>query len=78
MRDHEQSHSDIHESDEASELLTTTEAAKLLRLNPGTLANYRTLGGGPRFVKHGGRVFYRRQSVRSWSKAREHDTTQDY
>ncbi|MGE0409818.1 MAG: helix-turn-helix domain-containing protein [Amphiplicatus sp.] len=60
------------------ELLTTEEAAKLLRLNPRTLANYRTRGGGPRFLKHGGRVFYRKPAVRDWSRAREHDTTQDY
>ena len=35
------------------------EAASRLGLEPGTLANWRWSGRGPRFVKLGGRVRYR-------------------
>jgi hypothetical protein len=50
-------------------LLTTKEAAAWLRLSPHTLENMRWLLTGPRSVKHGGRVFYKREDLRSWSDA---------
>lgn len=49
-----------------SDLLTTEEAAALLRLKPHTLENMRWLGTGPCFLKLGGRVFYRRIDLREW------------
>jgi Helix-turn-helix domain len=48
-------------------LLTTKEAAAWLRLQPHTLENMRWLLTGPKSVKHGGRVFYKREDLRSWS-----------
>lgn len=48
-------------------LLTTKEAAEWLRLRPHTLENMRWMLTGPRAVKHGGRVFYKREDLRSWS-----------
>lgn len=53
-----------------SQLLTTAEAAELLRLKPHTLENMRCEGTGPLFRKHGGRVFYLRAEVKAWSKQR--------
>jgi len=48
-------------------LLTTLEAAELLRLKTHTLENMRWQGTGPPFRKHGGRVFYNRGELRAWS-----------
>lgn len=53
-----------------SQLLTTAEAAELLRLKPHTLENMRSEGTGPLFRKHGCRVFYLRAEIRAWSKQR--------
>jgi len=44
-------------------LLTTQDAAELLRINPETLKVWRAKGGGPRFVKLGRRVLYRREDL---------------
>ena len=49
-----------------SDLLTTAEAAELLRLQPHTLENMRCLGTGPVFLKLGGRVFYHRADLKAW------------
>jgi hypothetical protein len=50
-----------------SPLLTTAEAAIWLRIKPHTLENMRYQGTGPKFRKHGGRVFYLRRELRAWS-----------
>jgi DNA-binding transcriptional MerR regulator len=44
-------------------LLTTQDAAALLRVNPETLKVWRARGGGPRFAKLGRRVLYRQQDL---------------
>lgn len=44
-------------------LLTTTEAAKTLRLTKATLEAWRCRGGGPAFVKFGRAVRYRREDL---------------
>ena len=49
-----------------SDLLTTEEAAALLRLKPHTLENMRWQGTGPFFLKLGGRVFYWRADLKAW------------
>jgi excisionase family DNA binding protein len=49
-----------------SQLLTTKEAAEVLRLKPHTLENMRSQGKGPIFMKLGGRVFYHRADLRTW------------
>ena len=49
-------------------LLTTKEAAELLRLKAHTLENMRWPGSGPPFRKHGGRVFYHRKELLEWSE----------
>lgn len=48
-------------------LMTTGEAAAWLRISPHTLENMRWQGTGPKFRKHGGRVFYHRQELKAWS-----------
>jgi excisionase family DNA binding protein len=49
-----------------SQLLTTVEAAEVLRLKKHTLENMRSEGRGPIFTKLGGRVFYHRADLRRW------------
>ena len=51
-----------------SSLLTTAEAAELLRLKPHTLENMRWQGTGPVHRKHGGRIFYHRRDLKQWSE----------
>lgn len=41
------------------ELLTTSEASKLIGISAGTLTIWRSLGKGPDYVKIGGKVRYR-------------------
>ncbi len=43
-----------------NEYLTEREAADLLRLHMGTLANWRWMKMGPAHYKAGGRVLYKR------------------
>jgi predicted site-specific integrase-resolvase len=42
-----------------SDLITPTEAAAYLHVAASTLARWRMYGSGPRYLKLGGRVFYR-------------------
>jgi excisionase family DNA binding protein len=52
-------------------LLTVAEAADLLRLPPGTLRTWRSLNRGPKSLKLGRRVLYRRGDVVEWLRAEE-------
>ena len=51
-------------------LLTTVEAADLLRLSPRTLEDMRVTGSGPRHFKLGpgkrSKVVYRREDLEAW------------
>jgi excisionase family DNA binding protein len=47
--------------------LTQDEAAKVMRLSPRTLERHRLTGTGPRFVKAGRRVLYRRSDLDAWA-----------
>jgi excisionase family DNA binding protein len=49
-----------------SEILSEAEAAELLGVEVTTLANWRWRRMGPRFVKVGRRVRYRRADVDAW------------
>jgi sarcosine oxidase delta subunit len=46
-----------------SDLFMPDEAASYLRSNPRTLERWRTVGGGPAYVKVGRRVAYSRASL---------------
>ena len=67
-----------------AQILTASEAARLIRVKPQTLAVWRTAGTGPRYLRLGrgdrGRVLYRREDVEEWlaervvsSTAEEHE-----
>ncbi len=49
-----------------TDALTTKQAAKVLRLSPGTLEVWRSQGKGPKFYKAGGRVLYLAEDLREW------------
>lgn len=54
---------------------TVTEAAAFLRLTRAALDRYRWSGGGPKYRKHGGRVFYHIDDLVAWSESRKyHDS----
>ena len=55
--------------------LNVEEAAEELGLKPSTLDHYRWRGGGPKYRKHGGRVFYTLEDLNAWSEARQYQDT---
>lgn len=52
------------------DMLTTPEAAAVLRFVPGTLCNMRSNGTGPDYRRHGRKIVYRYGDLMTWSKAR--------
>lgn len=55
------------------ELLTLTEAAALLRAPIATLRYWRHCGTGPRSLKIGRHVLYRRDDLHTWIDAQHDD-----
>jgi len=52
-----------------NELIDNAEAAKILRILPQTLCVWRVEKRGPRFLKVGRRVLYRRSDICAWLAA---------
>lgn len=52
------------------EAVTAAHAAKLTSVPPSTLATWRLCGGGPKFLKLGRAVRYRRRALYDWMAAR--------
>lgn len=50
--------------------LTEAEAARLLRISERSLQRWRVEGGGPRYVRAGRRVLYRRSDLEGWAEGR--------
>ncbi|HEX8508634.1 MAG TPA: helix-turn-helix domain-containing protein [Propionibacteriaceae bacterium] len=63
--------SDKSEGDHSagSELLTDAQLAERWQLSRGTLANQRSQGRGPTYLKIAGRVRYRRSDIESYEAA---------
>lgn len=62
------------------DLLSPEEVAKILKVTPGTLANWRCSGNGPRYVKsRAGRspVQYRRSAVSKYVEDSERSSTSE-
>ena len=51
------------------EPLTCKQAAKELNSTPGALSTYRCRGQGPAYIKHGGKVMYRRLDLLAYQQA---------
>lgn len=47
--------------------LLTAEAAQILRVSPGTMANWRYRGTGPKWRKYGGTVVYPWEEIERYS-----------
>jgi hypothetical protein len=58
--------------------LTVEEAATWLRLKKRTLDNMRWMGTGPKFRKHGGRIFYHRDDLADWSQNSRRRSASEY
>ena len=62
----------------APALVSLSEAARVLGVQPLTLARWAALGRGPRFARHGkvgGRLYYAEADIRAWLEA--HQTAPD-
>lgn len=55
--------------------LTPQEVAVILRVHVGTLANWRTTGYGPKFVKFGKKVLYAEREINRFEKNSEREST---
>jgi excisionase family DNA binding protein len=53
------------------------EAAKYLGISARTLEGWAVRGGGPRMLKLGSRVVYRRRDLDAWLATRERASTSD-
>jgi excisionase family DNA binding protein len=58
--------------------LTVEEAANYLRLKKRTLDNMRWMGTGPKFRKHGGRIYYHEEELKEWSLNSRRQSTSEY
>ena len=54
-----------------SPFLDTDAAAHYLLMSPKTLKNHRSIGSGPKYRKHGGRVAYHKEDLDQWSEERK-------
>jgi len=61
-----------------SPFLTVDEAATYLRLKKRTLDNMRWMGTGPKFRKHGGRIYYHEEELKEWSLNSRRNSTSEY
>jgi hypothetical protein len=62
----------------ANNLLKDAEVAPMLDLkHPGTLRLWRLKGKGPKYLKIGHKVRYRRETVEAWLAAQERTSTSD-
>lgn len=60
------------------QLLTAKQAGTLLGVAPKTLANWRTLGTGPKFHKTGGKILYLRRDLVAFARSRKVSSTSAY
>ena len=61
-----------------SPLLSTVEAAAVLRLSKRTLEDYRTKGNGPTFRRLGKKIYYRSEDLTTWIDDRAFTSTSEY
>ena len=63
-------------------MLTTSEAAKIVRLSPRTLERLRVSGEGPRYIKAGpgkrAKVLYRETDLAAWLEQFSYGSTSEY
>jgi predicted DNA-binding transcriptional regulator AlpA len=59
------------------ELLSTDQAAEILRVSPRTLEKFRVQGSGPKFFKIGRLVYYSTETLEEWKRSRLRTSTSD-
>lgn len=60
-------------------LFTVVEAAACCRVSKSFLDKARVYGGGPRFIRLGGRkILYRKSALDAWMSERVYDSTSQY
>jgi hypothetical protein len=64
-------------ADSVSPLIAPELAGAYLHVNPRTLANWRVLGRGPRYIRSGARALYRQSDLDAWLDAHTFDHTAD-
>ena len=60
-----------------TDLLTTFEAATRLRMSRQTLAKWRLAGFGPKFIRCGRKILYRREDLTRWLETRTATSTSE-
>ncbi len=58
-------------------LLSEAEAAPRIGVKPKTLANWRTLGEGPKFIRAGRRIVYDPADIEAWKETRRVGSTSE-
>ena len=58
------------------EFLTEDEAARLFSLSAATLKTKRCRGGGPSYIKDGGRILYSRKALQAYLEAKRVKTAE--
>lgn len=56
---------------------TTKEAARILKISPNTMNNWRIQGRGPAFRKFGSRVVYAASDLAAWAQENKNQNTQE-
>jgi hypothetical protein len=65
------------ETGHLDELLTSHEAAAMVRLSQRTLERHRTAGTGARYIALGGAVRYRRRDLLDWIERAARQSTSE-
>ena len=68
---------DVDRLEARATTVSPENAAERLGVQPSTLANWRWNGGGPRYLKVGGRVRYRLYDLAEWLDAQARASTSD-
>lgn len=61
-----------------TDYLTLGEAAEVVRLSTSTLCKLRCNGGGPKFIRAGRKILYRRADLVAWLEAKTFGSTSEY
>ena len=67
-----------NQSDLTQVHLTTTQLAKRLYIGSGTLAKWRMVGKGPRFISLGKNVLYPLSELEKWERSQIVSSTAQY
>ena len=68
----------VTDGDASRRYWTVAEFCKVVDRSPYTAQRWRSEGGGPPYLKVGGRVLYDEQTVHEWCASHEQNSTSDY